>query len=79
MKDLFTEVENGMFFDNIEDALLTSCPLCSTPLDWSLSLVYQDHLGYSTIRGVSESCGYIFTITRTLNPYSGYYINMHKK
>ena len=62
MLNKFTEINDGDIFDTLEEALLTSCPLCGTPLDWGLSLVYDFELEHNVIHAVSHSCGIDFFI-----------------
>lgn len=67
MLNKFTEINDGDIFDTLEEALLTSCPLCGTPLDWGLSLVYDVEVEHNVIHAVSHSCGIDFFIKPMYN------------
>lgn len=76
---IFTEVYDGIEFDNIEEAVNTSCPICGTPLDWTLYSEYDDTIERVCISGESESCGYTFILNSEFDIYSNkssYYITM---
>lgn len=72
------EAEDGMEFDSIESALMTSCHLCGTPLEWSLSLIWNDIHELNFIHGISHSCGATFTIEPILSPdsHDGYILHI---
>lgn len=68
MRDtIYLDADDGMFFSSIEEALLTKCPLCGTPLDWELKLLWSDKFERQYIYGYSASCGIEFVIEPELS------------
>jgi hypothetical protein len=61
-KVVYTDIEDGEVFDTIEEALLTSCHLCGSPLEWALTVVWNDADDKPEIHGESFSCGVTFNI-----------------
>ena len=68
MRDtIYLDADDEMFFSSIEEALLTKCPLCGTPLDWELKLLWSDKFERQYIYGYSASCGIKFVIEPELS------------
>lgn len=79
---IYVEVYNGIEFNKIEEAINTSCPICGTPLDWTLYASYNNNVDRTCLSGEAESCGYIFILESELdvdNNDTFYYIYMNKK
>lgn len=62
MRDEYIDAIDSIEFDTIEDALMTKCPMCGTPLDWELKLVWIDKYERNFIHGYSSSCNIRFEI-----------------
>ena len=62
LNDGYKDIEHEEEFDTIEAALLTSCHICGTPLEWSLSIEWSEKLDKAQIWGASFSCGVKFLI-----------------
>lgn len=58
----YTPIEEELEFDTIEEAMMTSCPYCSTPLEWTLTVKFNIFFDAPEIHGKSESCGESFCI-----------------
>lgn len=79
---IYVEVYDGIEFETIEEAVNTSCPICGTPLDWTLYAKYNNSVDRTCLSGEAESCGYLFILESEFD-YSGnlfiYYISMVRK
>lgn len=58
----YKDLENEEAFDCIEDALLTSCPVCGTELEWDLTVKWNNSTEKPAIYGSAFSCGIKFLI-----------------
>lgn len=65
----YNEIEDGEVFDTIEEALLTSCHICGTELQWDLVVNWNPKTELPEISGESFSCGVKFKITKTEEGY----------
>ena len=41
MTPVYIDVEDGAIFDTIEEALMSCCHICGTPLEWDLKLAWN--------------------------------------
>jgi hypothetical protein len=65
----YKELEHEEAFDTIEDALLTSCPVCGTELEWELTVQWNNKTEMPAIYGKAFSCGIKFFIEPTDEGY----------
>ena len=72
---IYSEIEHEEEFDTIEEAILTSCHICGTELEWSLTVKWSETKELPEIFGSSFSCGIKFFIIPTEN---GYMTTIHK-
>jgi hypothetical protein len=73
---IYTEVTDGEFYPTIEQALLTSCHVCGSPLEWSLTVKWNAANDMPEIHGEAFSCGIKFAIAPVDCGYNGYEIGI---
>ena len=78
MRSNYIDAEDGVLYETLEEAVNTSCPYCSTPLEWDLKASYDTHLEETVISGTAYSCGYEFTIKRKGPDYEYYEMGICK-
>lgn len=79
--NIYLDAEDGAVFDTIEEALMSCCHLCGTPLEWELKLAWNAAAEKSFITGYDRCCGYEFRIEPILSSQTdleGYRIRLSK-
>nr|DAJ25867.1 MAG TPA: Rad50 zinc hook motif [Caudoviricetes sp.] len=79
--NIYLDAEDGAVFDTIEEALMSCCHLCGTPLEWELKLAWNATAEKSFITGYDRCCGYEFRIEPVLSSQTdleGYRIRLLK-
>ena len=67
MKNVVPDLLEDYIYETIEEGLYTSCPICGTPLDWTVVLVYNEYIERHELKASSESCGYKFYLVPIWN------------
>ena len=68
----YKEIEDGEEFDTIEEALLTSCYICGTELEWSIKVHWNKDTELPELHGEAFSCGIKFLIMPLGQEQKGY-------
>lgn len=58
----YKEIEDNEWFPRIEEAILTSCHICGTELEWEIKIKWNDKSNLPELFGAAFSCGCIFII-----------------